>query len=158
MYELRASDTKPHSDCSAIRILSSICHRGGFLRLISRSITNHSNVGHKSYTLTPCMRLSWNLFLTLSSKFQGQLAWRSPSVLFFPPVGDNISHALIRSIRHSETSIDFVQGPPGSRRERINNFLFSIALQPIALLGVVFLDLLYPDRVIFWLILFWLYQ
>ena len=27
---------------------------------------------------------------------------------------------LTRSIRDSETSIDFVQGPPGSRRERVN--------------------------------------
>ena len=26
---------------------------------------------------------------------------------------------LTRSIRDSETSIDFVQGPPGSRRERV---------------------------------------
>ena len=30
---------------------------------------------------------------------------------------------LTRSIRDSETSIDFVQGPPGSRRERVNAFL-----------------------------------
>ena len=29
---------------------------------------------------------------------------------------------LTRSIRDSETSIDFVQGPPGSRRERVNPF------------------------------------
>ena len=29
---------------------------------------------------------------------------------------------LTRSIRDSETSIDFVQGPPGSRRERVNDF------------------------------------
>ena len=27
---------------------------------------------------------------------------------------------LTRSIQDSETSIDFVQGPPGSRRERVN--------------------------------------
>ena len=27
---------------------------------------------------------------------------------------------LTRSTRDSETSIDFVQGPPGSRRERVN--------------------------------------
>ena len=27
---------------------------------------------------------------------------------------------LTRSIRDSETSIDFVQGPAGSRRERVN--------------------------------------
>ena len=27
--------------------------------------------------------------------------------------------SLTRSIRDSETSIDFVQGPPGSRRERV---------------------------------------
>ena len=27
---------------------------------------------------------------------------------------------LTRSIRDSETSIDFVQGPPGSRREQVN--------------------------------------
>ena len=26
---------------------------------------------------------------------------------------------LTRSLRDSETSIDFVQGPPGSRRERV---------------------------------------
>ena len=32
----------------------------------------------------------------------------------------NISFTLLtRSIRDSETSIDFVQGPPGSRRERV---------------------------------------
>ena len=30
---------------------------------------------------------------------------------------------LTRSIRDSETSIDFVQGPPGSRRERVNGFI-----------------------------------
>ena len=29
-------------------------------------------------------------------------------------------YVLTRSIRDSETSIDFVQGPPGSRRERVN--------------------------------------
>ena len=28
---------------------------------------------------------------------------------------------LTHYIRDSETSIDFVQGPPGSRRERVNN-------------------------------------
>ena len=31
--------------------------------------------------------------------------------------------ALTRSIRDSETSIDFVQGPPGARRERVNTIL-----------------------------------
>ena len=31
---------------------------------------------------------------------------------------------LTRSIRDSETSIDFVQGPPGSRRERVNVMMF----------------------------------
>ena len=30
-------------------------------------------------------------------------------------------NVLTRSIRDSETSIDFVQGPPGSRRERVNS-------------------------------------
>ena len=30
---------------------------------------------------------------------------------------------LTRSIRDSETSIDFVQGPPGSRRERVKKVL-----------------------------------
>ena len=29
------------------------------------------------------------------------------------------NQVLTRSIRDSETSIDFVQGPPGSRRERV---------------------------------------
>ena len=29
---------------------------------------------------------------------------------------------LTRSIRDSETSIDFLQGPPGSRRERVKSF------------------------------------
>ena len=32
------------------------------------------------------------------------------------------SNKLTRSIRDSETSIDFVQGPPGSRRERVNTY------------------------------------
>ena len=31
--------------------------------------------------------------------------------------------SLTRSIQDSETSIDFVQGPPGSRRERVNGVL-----------------------------------
>ena len=31
---------------------------------------------------------------------------------------------LTRSIRDSKTSIDFVQGPPGSRRERVNSVNF----------------------------------
>ena len=31
-----------------------------------------------------------------------------------------MAFVLTRSIRDSETSIDFVQGPPGSRRERVN--------------------------------------
>ena len=38
------------------------------------------------------------------------------------PVVNNIITCyfkLTRSIRDSETSIDFVQGPPGSRRERV---------------------------------------
>ena len=30
-----------------------------------------------------------------------------------------VANFLTRSIRDSETSIDFVQGPPGSRRERV---------------------------------------
>ena len=30
-------------------------------------------------------------------------------------------YSLTRSIRDSETSIDFVQGPPGSRRERVKS-------------------------------------
>ena len=33
---------------------------------------------------------------------------------------DRKSRSLTRSIRDSETSIDLVQGPPGSRRERVN--------------------------------------
>ena len=33
---------------------------------------------------------------------------------------------LTRSIRDSETSIDFVQGPPGSRRERVNSVILII--------------------------------
>ena len=36
---------------------------------------------------------------------------------------------LNRSIRDSETFIDFVQGPPGSRRERVKAFLLSSNLQ-----------------------------
>ena len=34
----------------------------------------------------------------------------------------NMLGKLTRSIRDSETSIDFVQGPPGSRRERVKCF------------------------------------
>ena len=34
-------------------------------------------------------------------------------------------HLLTRSIRDSETSIDFVQGPPGSRRERVKGVIWS---------------------------------
>ena len=37
-----------------------------------------------------------------------------------PIIHYNQRHCLTRSIRDSETSIDFVQGPPGSRRERVN--------------------------------------
>ena len=33
----------------------------------------------------------------------------------------NFVSILTRSIRDSETSIDFVQGPPGSRKERVKS-------------------------------------
>ena len=36
------------------------------------------------------------------------------------------NRVLTRSIRDSETSIDFVQGPPGSRRERVNNGCYEV--------------------------------
>ena len=37
---------------------------------------------------------------------------------------------LTRSIRDSETSIDFVQGPPGSRRERVKHYRQWLTLDP----------------------------
>ena len=37
---------------------------------------------------------------------------------------------LTRSIRDSGTSIDFVQGPPGSRRERVKIFFFRNPFSP----------------------------
>ena len=37
-------------------------------------------------------------------------------------VGLQVNQILTRSIRDSETSIDFVQDPPGSRRERVNTY------------------------------------
>ena len=36
---------------------------------------------------------------------------------------------LTRSIRDSETSIDFVQGPPGARRERVKNTQMTLEYQ-----------------------------
>ena len=38
---------------------------------------------------------------------------------FIFTIYQNYTLALTRSIRDFETSIDFVQGPPGSRRERV---------------------------------------
>ena len=37
----------------------------------------------------------------------------------FSEIYQAITHYLTHSIRDSETFIDFVQGPPGSRRERV---------------------------------------
>ena len=38
---------------------------------------------------------------------------------------------LTRSIRDSETSIDFVQGPPGSRRERVKCAGIEVSLNTV---------------------------
>ena len=44
----------------------------------------------------------------------------SISYLFYTHTAYSLALLLTHSIRDSETSIDFVQGPPGSRRERVN--------------------------------------
>ena len=66
----------------------------------------------------------------------------------------NISIVLTRSIRDSEISIDFVQGPPGSRRERVNvrerdprkrynlNIFAWIITKPVAFIFIVLFSIL----------------
>ena len=44
----------------------------------------------------------------------------SISYLFYTHTAYSLALLLTHSIQDSETSIDFVQGPPGSRRERVN--------------------------------------
>ena len=44
---------------------------------------------------------------------------QTKSMKYSYPQPNSLSH-LTRSIRDSEASIDFVQCPPGSRRERVN--------------------------------------
>ena len=49
-----------------------------------------------------------------------------PTFMIHPPLT-----LLTRSIRDSESSIDFVQGPPGSRRERVKKKLKTMTMASI---------------------------
>ena len=75
------------------------------------------------------LHVSWTgwIYISYNTMFQCYDCMYTGVVLMY---SEKQFSMLTHSIRDSETSIDFVQGPPGSRRERVNTSLPFLSRPP----------------------------